>query len=124
MVVEKLQEVAISEESITTDLRAGLHCTVAGVLRIVSLLSDRPGLLDYVDEVLGSRQNHTPLLLPDTLFKLIASGEKREWSGDTPTDECLFELRERGFLELSSDLHRNPSEPLRSPSTINPFFVF
>ena len=110
MIVEKLQEVAISEESISADLRAGLHCTTAGVLHIVSLLTDRSGLADYVNEVLVSRQNHTPLLLPDKLFKMLASGEKVDWSGDTPPTDCLFELRERGFLELSSDLHRNPSE--------------
>lgn len=110
VVTEQLQELAVAEGSFPVILRAGLHCTAAGVLHIISLLSDRSGLADYVNKVLDARRNHSPLFLPDTLFKQLANEAKEgEWSGDAP-DECLFQLRENGFVEISADVRRHSSK--------------
>ena len=106
LVLEQVQAVAVTEGILPSCLRVALHCTVAGVLHLISLITDNSSLKIYVQEVLASRREHFPHLLPDS-FQWTDSTGDGELAELSP--EVLFQLREKGFVQ-SVSLQRNSSE--------------
>ena len=106
LVMEQVQVVAVSEGTLPFSLRVALHCTVAGVLHLISLVTDNSSLNTHVNEIAALRRQRCPHLLPDSLFQHTdncGDDEEAEISA-----EALFQLRERGFVQ-SISLQRNSS---------------
>ena len=106
LMVDQLQQLAVTEGKLQPRLRSLLHSSVAGVLYLLSFISDNDSLQSHVAEVISARRSTAPYLLPDVVFgkDMIDGGKEKVKS------ELLFHLREKGLIDLSSEMARNPSE--------------
>lgn len=106
LVVDQLQQLAVSEGQLQPRMRSVLHSCVAGVLYFLSFISDNDSLQSHVADVISTRRSTSPYLLPDTVF----SKDMIDGGWENVSSELLFNLRERGLVEMSPELMRNPSE--------------
>lgn len=114
LLATEIQDLALSQPSISVLRRLLLHSYTAGILHLAAIISESDTLGVHVNEILENRQQLMPRLLPDTTIdKWEESVDQAESMTDEMKDnlqQCRFQLKEKGLIQPNTELLRNSSE--------------
>ena len=115
--LSKLQDMALTDSSLSSRHRIAIHSIIAGVLYLLANMTFNQVLRDHVFEVIAKRQQVSPSLLPDSLFSTEGSdGPEMDLANLDP--ELLFLLQQEGILDDSNEQRRGPGKSYDSHVTL------
>ncbi|KAM9327497.1 protein EFR3 homolog B-like [Pholidichthys leucotaenia] len=107
-----VQELALStHESLSVFNRCGIHSLCAAVLQLLSQLGPPPPLKQHVDQVIQSRQNEAPHLLPEVVF----FDEPRLPVGELKVGEAFLFIQSEIYEALTGSSYGAHSDCLNTP---------
>ena len=112
LLATEIEDIAQTQPGLSTSHRYLLHSYTAGLLYLVSIISENDAIEGHVIEVLEERRSTMPFLLPDSTVQqwedplADVGGPSRE---ETRHNLCLFQMREKGLVQQTPEMMRNSS---------------